>query len=260
MLYDCFLFNDELDILELRLQELYDYVDGFVLVEGAETFQRNPKPFYFADNKERFKPYLGKIIYVPFTATIPKQAISAENRAYEQPQRDAILQGLYQVHPEDVIIISDVDEIPSRETVVKLRGIKKKTRLYYRFHYYDLNYVMTWPWCLAFAIPYQHLLQTTPHYARHAIEIGEDSFVNAGWHFSFFGGNEQIRKKLLAHSESWLNTPQFTNDEHLDYVRQNCLDFANRDLLKMWLEPKPEFLPETIKANPTKYEALDWFK
>jgi beta-1,4-mannosyl-glycoprotein beta-1,4-N-acetylglucosaminyltransferase len=63
-IYDCFTFYNELDLLELRLQELYDHVDHFVLVEANRTFQNNSKPFYFGENQHRFARYMDKIIHI----------------------------------------------------------------------------------------------------------------------------------------------------------------------------------------------------
>lgn len=57
-IYDCFIFFNELDLLELRLNELSDIVDKFVLVEGTKTFQGDDKPLYFEENKDRFKEYI----------------------------------------------------------------------------------------------------------------------------------------------------------------------------------------------------------
>ena len=58
-IYDCFNFFNELDILELRLNILYEYVDYFVIVESDVTHSGEKKPFYFEDNKERYSKFLG---------------------------------------------------------------------------------------------------------------------------------------------------------------------------------------------------------
>ena len=63
-IYDCFSFYNEFDILEIRLQELYDHVDYFIIAEASTTHTGNPKPFYLLDNWERFKPYADKIRHV----------------------------------------------------------------------------------------------------------------------------------------------------------------------------------------------------
>ena len=63
-LYDCFLFFNELDMLELRLRELGSVVDRFVLVESAWTFQGKRKPMIFKENQSRFARWADKIIHV----------------------------------------------------------------------------------------------------------------------------------------------------------------------------------------------------
>ena len=64
MIYDCFLFFNELDILEIRLELLYDKVDYFILSECDTTFSGISKPFYYDDNKYKFKKYSDKIIHL----------------------------------------------------------------------------------------------------------------------------------------------------------------------------------------------------
>ena len=64
MIYDCFIFFDELDLLEIRLEEIYPVVDRFVLCEAPMTFSGKPKELVFQNNKERFAPYLDKIEHI----------------------------------------------------------------------------------------------------------------------------------------------------------------------------------------------------
>ena len=63
-MYDCFTFKNELLLLDLRLHELSEAVDFFVLVEGTRSFTNRPKPLYFLENLERFKPFLDRIIHI----------------------------------------------------------------------------------------------------------------------------------------------------------------------------------------------------
>jgi beta-1,4-mannosyl-glycoprotein beta-1,4-N-acetylglucosaminyltransferase len=261
MLYDCFLFNDEFDILDLRFQELYDYVDRFVLVEGHESFQRQPKPFHFLNSAERYQPYADKIIRVELKEPISVHPPQFDCiRDYEIAQRNAILRGLEGAEAEDVILISDADEIPSRETVKFLAGgLAGKTRLHLQFHYYSLNCMMDWPWHLSVALPYRMLQATTPQKTRHLIEAGELDHQNSGWHFSFFGSNEDIRRKMSVHSEVWLADPKFMTEENLNRARNGSVDFAAREIVKMHFCPEVKFLPETIKHNLKKYQELGWF-
>ena len=62
--YDCVLFFNEPELLEIRLNELYDSVDKFVIVETIENFQGKLKPLYFEENRHLFKKFEDKIIHI----------------------------------------------------------------------------------------------------------------------------------------------------------------------------------------------------
>ena len=62
-IYDCFIFNNEVDLLKLRLNILDDVVDKFVIIEGKKTFSGNDKESIFLKNKEKFSRWEDKIIY-----------------------------------------------------------------------------------------------------------------------------------------------------------------------------------------------------
>ena len=108
--YDCFCFYNEFEILKIRLEELWDSVDYFVLVESIETQRGKPKPLYFEENKELFQKYLSKIIHVTVEERHPEFGLWER----EWYQRNCISRGLTHCLPTDIIIISDVDEIPRR--------------------------------------------------------------------------------------------------------------------------------------------------
>jgi hypothetical protein len=111
-IYDCFLFFNELDLLDIRFNELDQHVDFFVLAESEETFQGVPKPLFFKENRERFSRFLNKIIYL----TIPRKGnVTTWDRQHFQ--RKYLGHGLKEAQPEDLIIISDLDEIPRGNTI-----------------------------------------------------------------------------------------------------------------------------------------------
>lgn len=64
MVYDCFSFFNELDLLEIRLNTLDSIVDKFILVESTLTHTGNQKPLFYAENKSRFKKFNDKIIHI----------------------------------------------------------------------------------------------------------------------------------------------------------------------------------------------------
>src|SRR5947208_2297917 len=115
MIYDCFTFFNELDLLEIRLNVLTEIVDRFVLVEAHQTHQGEHKPLYFAENRARFHRYNDKIIHVVVDG-FPPDAVSPWDR--ENHQRNCIARGLAGARLGDTVLISDADEIPRPELIV----------------------------------------------------------------------------------------------------------------------------------------------
>ena len=112
-IYDCFTFYNELDLLELRLTELYDFVDHFVLVEADTTYTSVPKPFYYEENKQRYARWADKIIHIKVT-DMPHSPDAWVNDIF---QRNQIARGIADAAPEDLIMICDLDEIVRQEAV-----------------------------------------------------------------------------------------------------------------------------------------------
>jgi len=132
-IYDCFSYLDEDLLLDMRLNILNNYVDYFVIVEGNKTWQNNFKPFKFEIN--RFSNFKDKIIYIPIND------MPSGNNPYlrENFQRNAITKGIDKAKDDDLIIISDLDEIPNPK---KFRDFKKnmKYAVFKQLHfYYKLN-------------------------------------------------------------------------------------------------------------------------
>lgn len=222
--FDGFTFFNEMDLLELRLRELWDVVDGFVLVEGTRTFQKNPKPLYFQQNKDRFKKYESKIIHIVADQypTFWTQFRPVKTWHYENYQREMISKGLVQAEPTDAVIISDVDEIPSAADIARFKtapGIK----VFEHFQsYYYLNYVCTHindfdgkavaqknrrgfgRWRGAVMLP-KNQIKTIKETRNYRDEEGEGITLipESGWHFSNMGGVEAVlyKMKSWAHKE-----------------------------------------------------------
>ena len=114
MIYDCFTFFNELDVLEIRLHVLAEVVDRFVLVEARQTFQRGTKPLYYAENRDRFAAFTDRIEHV-VVDEFPDEAAGAFG--CEAWQRNAIRLGIRDAGVGDTILVSDVDEIPRPECV-----------------------------------------------------------------------------------------------------------------------------------------------
>ena len=132
-IFDCFSYWDEDLLLELRLNVLEKYVDFFVIVEGNKTWQNNSKDLRFDVNK--FKRFKDKIIYIPV-----KDLPDGDNPYLrENFQRNCIARGLLDADKNDLIIISDLDEIPNPEAIKNFKlnmrfAVFKQMHFYYKFN------------------------------------------------------------------------------------------------------------------------------
>ena len=115
MVYDCFQFFNELDILMLHLQVMNDVVDKFVISESTVTFSGKKKPLYFLENQEMFAQFKDKIIHQVVEDTPMGEGTNAFMR--DTHQKNAVKRALQNAAPDDMIIFSDVDEIPNPEAV-----------------------------------------------------------------------------------------------------------------------------------------------
>jgi len=132
-IYDCFSYLDEDLLLDLRLKILDNHVDYFVIIEGNKTWQNNPKKLNFDIN--RFKQFKKKIIYIP----VHDMPDGDNPYLRENYQRNAISRGLLDANDEDLIIISDLDEIPNPKTI-KSFNKNMKFAVFKQLHfYYKLN-------------------------------------------------------------------------------------------------------------------------
>lgn len=219
-IYDCFTFYNELDLLELRLAELYDKVDHFVIVESNQTFTNRAKPFNFELNQTRYAKYLDKIIYVQVT-DMPGSANPWDN---EQFQRDAIVRGLVDANLDDIVFVSDVDEILRAEAVDYVRSSNQtlwalRMPIYnFKFNYMKLDPDRYNIWAMAarrgafdditpnalrglrfsfFSAPYQ--------FANNGCEVVE----HGGWHFGYMGDKDALIDKAKSFSHQEVNTPEF---------------------------------------------------
>lgn len=109
MVYDCIPFFNELDILKIRLNILNPYVDRFIIEEATTTFSGQPKELCFEKNKDMFKEFLHKITYIVVDDN-PTEATTFERDTF---QKNHLIEGLKDATENDIIMLSDCDEIPS---------------------------------------------------------------------------------------------------------------------------------------------------
>lgn len=116
MVYDCIPFFNEIDILNLRLHILDPLVDRFIIEEATVTFSGEPKELCFEKNKELFREFLPKIEYI----VVDDSPAGMTTHERDKFQKNALEKGIKDASDEDVIILSDVDEIPNPKVLAKI--------------------------------------------------------------------------------------------------------------------------------------------
>jgi len=216
---DCFTFYNEIDVLKLRLAELYPVVDRFVLVEANKTFKGEDKQFFYEENKGSYKEWEDKIIHVKIE--YPSH-IRESNNAWdrEKYQRNSFMPVLYslELSENDVVFISDVDEIlnPERVNYIKtsydLNCINKMemTNYFGNFH----NKEVSNKWYHPKVVNWGTLKSITPDQCRHNFKC--QWWENGGWHLSYFGGTEMVANKLKNFSHQEYNKDEYKNIDHIE--------------------------------------------
>ncbi len=268
MIYDCFTFFNETELLKLRLELLSNVVDKFIIVEADKTQKGIKKEFNF----ERIKPlfdekYPGKIIYIKVTdCPVLKDS---KDWVIEHFQRNAIMGGVYSCKAEDLIMISDIDEIPDPAVLCNMQkyavipinksspnkkihlkqffsllGENKKflksdtldffleympVVLEQKFFYYFMNNLANEKWYGTILCRYKNM--RIPQQLRNRRNI-MPYVKNAGWHFSYLGGIERIKEKLnsIIEGDNFCLPATFkTEEEYISYCLDNGKDIFNRE-------------------------------
>ncbi|WCT73004.1 hypothetical protein PQ455_15390 [Sphingomonas naphthae] len=205
--YDCFMVFNEIDLLEIRLNELDPVIDVFVIVESNTTFQGDAKPLHFQDNKERFARFLPKIRHFVFDGRYDAETPWQR----EFGQRNALSRGFEDAADADIIIISDVDEIVRADVVKRIQPVEQITFLQMETYIFYLNWVSDVVWNMAYAAPAQYIRRyvpdlNAPRFERQTLlsdddpERRADVMGHAGWHLSWLGGSEKILLKMNSFS------------------------------------------------------------
>ena len=209
-IYDAFQFFNELDILEIRLHELQNVVHRFVLVEATRTHSNQLKPLFYELHKQRFAKFHKKIIHI-IVEDLPN---STDPWVLENFQRNTILRGLSEAHPNDLVIIADVDEIPSSYVLDAVRscdGPTSPTWLYTRFFNFKFEWEFLGQWKHPQVVRVANLIpgaagSVTPQQVRMgAMTPSHTKIESAGWHCSFFSDAEGIIDKVKAFTHQELN-------------------------------------------------------
>lgn len=273
--YDCFPFWKEVELLKIRLEELYDVVDHFVIVEATQTFTGLPKPLYFAENAHLFEKYKEKIIHIVVDdfPNVPKTEKGYWTR--EIYQHNAAIRGLQNCQPSDIILLSDLDEIPRRSTIQKIKDFfstkpakisssssKKRAPKLKELKPYivslelqnfscQLNRIAPTKWSgPAKAVPrwvLNHLSVNDIH-LLHQTHPDLSMIKEAGWHMNTMGDWKTAIEKWLCHNADLANSP--TLDE--EALKRNYLNFqkAHNPI------PIDDTFPRLVRENVEYYRSI----
>jgi beta-1,4-mannosyl-glycoprotein beta-1,4-N-acetylglucosaminyltransferase len=229
-IFDCFTYFNEVDILRIRLEELGDLVDYFVIVEASETFTGSFKPFYFDNIPSWIDRWKEKIIRVK--VNFPEDTNTSWLKEYYQ--RNAIISGLSLAEPEDIIIISDADEIVNSNIVSQLKLIEKPARLDVKQYFWNYNWQVP-QHCNQGARPIVARFKDLENHSCQELRAGDwHPIPDAGWHFSFFGETEKIKNKIESFAHTEYDITEYKNDEAILYRMNNGIDPFDRFPLKYY--------------------------
>jgi beta-1,4-mannosyl-glycoprotein beta-1,4-N-acetylglucosaminyltransferase len=222
--FDCFLFNNEIDLLRLRLNELKDEVDVFVLIESNYTFSGHRKPLYFKEHETEFRAF--NIVHLVIDG-VP----DADPWVNEAAQRNAPRRYLLDhMRVGDIAILADLDEIPSCDAIKTIREQIQSGPVFFEMdlYYYNLNWLKKNKWCRAFAITKDGLEQYTIEDLRNH-RCGSGQLISGGgWHLSYFLPPEQIAEKIRAFSHQEFNRLEFLDIDNIVGAIEGGRDLFNR--------------------------------
>ena len=282
--YDCFCFFNELDLLELRLNILDDYVDYFVISESSVTHTGQPKPYYYEENKKRFKKFNNKIIHLkiedtpndfvnlPITDTttadgqcvlLIQDFIKTQTNRFNRRtqthygrdfyQKECIRRGLLNCNDDDIILSSDCDEIPNplilKESFDKLISEGGFYMFSQMMYYFYINILKETQWKGTRMGLYKDLKNFSYNELR---GNPQENINNGGWHFSFMGGADKVKTKIQSYSAQELNNTRVI-DSIESNINNNIDPFFRGNLNKVSID---ESYPKYLLENLEKYSSM----
>jgi beta-1,4-mannosyl-glycoprotein beta-1,4-N-acetylglucosaminyltransferase len=259
-LFDCFMYNNEDLLLELRLNILEKMVYKFIIIESRYDHRGNRKKLKF--RLERFELFKDRIIYVVLDE-FPKNLSNWERENYN---RNFITNGLNEADPDDYIMISDIDEIPkinSKEIFKKKRYTSfRQSMFYYKF---NLKNITEPYWFGTRACKKKYL--KSPQWLRNKkfkkypfwrfdklINFMNWNIIDeGGWHFSFLMNSMDIRKKLLSFAHSEFSSDEFSSLSAIENKINKNKDLFDRNYEYKKVEID-ELFPDYILRNKRKFE------
>ena len=269
MLIDAFTYFNEKELVELRLKYLNSIVDYFVVIESNITFTGKEKKWNFPDVlKNNLQEFSHKIQY--HQLNIKLDEIKNEESwiidnikgddfwRIENFQRNHIKTVCKKFSNDDTLIISDLDEIPSKQKLefIKSSDFKKIAPValeQYLFHV-DCNFLSMESWRGSIVTTMELCNKLSPQKFR-TLRNRLSYFTDGGWSFSSFGGYERVKKKIESYAHSEHNNDKFKSPEHIANCQRTGADLFHRKVKSRKVERSffPKELLILMEQNPTFY-------
>ena len=260
--YDCFQYFNEDHMLDLRFNVLDKFVDYFVVSESTKTHQGKEKKLNFDINK--FQKFKHKIKYVvaKYDDHISVEAHKGGESKIEQHQRNNILEGLKDAREEDLIILSDSDEIPDLTKLNQIKSYTKYTAFSQMMFMYKINLQnlneSNWIGSRVCRKKYLETPQSLrdmkfKKYPFWRLDKTRLQIINGGWHFSFLQSASDIANKIKSYSHGEFNTNDNTNEKKILEKIKNNQDIFERGYNLKKIEINKNF-PSYIVDNIKKYQ------
>ena len=267
-LYDCFMYFDEDMLLDIRLNVLNDHVDKFIIAEATKTHSGKEKKLNFDIKKfSKFKDRIEYLVVDDMPINVSKfQKDWSASHIRDQFQRNSLYKGYKNCHENDLIMISDLDEIPDPKKIKEF-NIKNKYACFLQKNFHQkLNLLNTtienWP---GTKICKKKYLQS-PQWLRN-IKTKKRPFwkfykprqpqiiSNGGWHFNDLKNPEDISKKIKSYAHQEFNTEEFRDLKKINERIKLNKDLYDRNYVFKVIKFDETF-PEYILNNKDKYK--DW--
>ena len=263
-IYDCFQYFNEDYMVDLRLNILNKHVDYFVVSESTRTHQGESKKLNF--NINNFPKFKDKIKYIvsEYNSDIGfKKHIGGES-IIEQHQRNSLAEGIKDAHSDDLIILSDTDEIPDLTKINQIRKKSKFTAFSQMMFMYKLNLQnldeSNW---IGSKITKKKNISTMQSlrnlkfkkYPFWRIDKSNLQTIQGGWHFSFLQTPQDIKKKIKSYSHGEFNTSDILHEGKIEERISQERDIFNRSIKLKKIEIDSRF-PSFVLKNKNKFS--DW--
>lgn len=262
----CCLYN-ELDLLELRLFELSPVVDRFVIVEANRTHKGTLKPLYYAENKARFAEWHNKIVHIVCPLMDDGDGLPAIRRR-EMTQRNAILDGIRDCADDDVLLISDCDELPRPHLIPRHLDDGVVAVYLQKLFYYNLNTYApdrVWPGTRICRVSDARAM--SPHIIRNGMGQPDAHYPiyghikDGGWHYSYLGDTAHIQNKMREFLHQELVTDANTTPEAIEAKIAAGVDIWGRQGEQRFEIGPANDLPYSVLRDLPKWThhfARDW--